>query len=249
MADGIDPMAVDLGHVLGDRPDPRVPLGLWEVHRSLPVDAEATVPAASASGWPAPLLDATLRGGGFEPVGASAPGSTGRWRRARTLADTVDGSMRVLLAGLNPSVYSADVGSGFARPGNRFWPAALTAGLVSVARDPHHALTVHHVGMTDLVKRATARADELDRAEYRDGTARLETTVGWLAPRIVCIVGLSGWRAAVDRKAIAGLQDQEFGGRPVYVMPNPSGLNAHVTVDDLAGHFRTVLRLADAAAP
>lgn len=232
--------AADLGPILAAGPRHEVPLELWAVHRSLDAGAVADVPGTAAATWPRDLLDATLTGGGFEPVARSRT----RRRRARTLADTVDGSMRVLLAGLNPSVYSADVGSGFARPGNRFWPAALEAGLVSVARDPHDALVSHRVGMTDLVKRATARADELDRDEYRTGTSRLEQTVAWLQPRIVCIVGLSGWRAAVDRKAVAGLQDATFGGRPVYVMPNPSGLNAHVTVHDLADHFRSVQELA-----
>ena len=79
--------------------------------------------------------------------------------RARTLPDTVGPGMRLLLVGLNPSEYAADAGAGFARPGNRFWPAALAAGLVTRTHDPFHALRVDGVGMTDLVKRATPRAD------------------------------------------------------------------------------------------
>ncbi|MFN8053031.1 MAG: mismatch-specific DNA-glycosylase [Acidimicrobiales bacterium] len=211
---------------------------LWAVHRSLAVDAPVTVGAAG--GWPPALLDAVLHGAGFVPEHGVQDGA-GVWRRARTLADTVDEGMNVLLVGLNPSVYSADVGSGFARPGNRFWPAATAAGLVSVARDPLHALTHHHVGMTDLVKRATARADELDPSEYRTGLERLRLLVEWLQPGVVCIVGLTGWRLAVDRRAIAGVQPEPFAGRPVYLMPNPSGLNAHVTVDGLSDHFRAAL--------
>ncbi len=81
--------------------------------------------------------------------------------------------MRLLVCGLNPSVYSADAGRGFARPGNRYWPAALAAGIVSRDRDTRHALLHHGVGMTDLVKRATPRADELTIDEYRDGVERV----------------------------------------------------------------------------
>jgi TDG/mug DNA glycosylase family protein len=150
----------------------------------------------------------------------------------------------VLLVGLNPSVYSADRGMGFARPGNRFWPAALGAGLVSRDRDPVHALTAHGIGMTDMVKRATARADQLDRAEYRAGHLRLEQIVSWLRPRAVCIIGLTGWRIAVDRKAIAGPQDEPLGEAKVYVMPNTSGLNARVPLPELTEHLRAASELA-----
>ena len=151
----------------------------------------------------------------------------------------------MLCVGLNPSPYAAEVGVGFARPGNRFWPAAIAAGVVTRDRDPEHALRAHGVGMTDLVKRPTARADALSRDEYRDGVERLRTVVSWLAPSAVCIVGLAGWRAAVDRRATTGWQPEPLGGRPVYVMPNPSGLNAHDTVDSLAAHLRLAAEGAD----
>jgi TDG/mug DNA glycosylase family protein len=149
--------------------------------------------------------------------------------------------MRVLLVGLNPSLFSADAGVGFARPGNRFWPAALAAGLVTRDRDTRHALTAHGVGMTDLVKRATARADELAPAEYRAGAERVAALVSWLAPDAVCFVGLSGYRVAIDRAATTGWQADPFGGRPAYVMPNPSGINAHATPAVLADHLRALL--------
>jgi TDG/mug DNA glycosylase family protein len=136
-------------------------------------------------------------------------------------------------------VYSADVGSGFARPGNRFWPAALAAGIVTRTHDPFHALRVDGIGMTDLVKRATPSAKELTRAEFALGAARLERLVRWLEPGAVCFVGLTGYRAALDRKAVAGWQDAPFAGRPAYVMPNPSGINAHASPGDLAEHLRT----------
>jgi TDG/mug DNA glycosylase family protein len=101
--------------------------------------------------------------------------------------------------------------------------------------------------MTDLVKRATVGAAELSTAEYRAGTERVRRLVEWLQPRAVCFVGLTGWRAAVDRKAVAGIQPDGFGGRPAYVMPNPSGLNAHATPAILAEHLRAAAALADAS--
>ena len=167
-----------------------------------------------------------------------------RATRARTLPDLVGPNLRMLLCGLNPSVYSADVGVGFARRGNRFWPAALAAGIVTRDRDPRHALLQHGVGMTDLVKRATPRADALGKDEYREGAARLERLVRWLRPAVVVFVGLSGYRAAIDGRATAGEQPDGFGGVSTYVMPNPSGINAHVTVDDLADHLRAAVGLA-----
>ncbi len=188
--------------------------------------------------------------GRAEPDQSSSGQSSSDWigvraTRARTLPDTVAPGMRLLLCGLNPSVYSADRGMGFARPGNRFWPAALASGLVTCDRDPGHALTRHGVGMTDLVKRATARADELTVDEYRTGAARVERLVRWLQPGAVCFVGLSGWRAVVDKKAVAGEQPDGFGGRPAYVMPNTSGINAHATPAILAEHLRAAAALAD----
>jgi TDG/mug DNA glycosylase family protein len=165
-------------------------------------------------------------------------------RRARTLPDTVGPGMRMLVCGLNPSLYAADVGVGFARPGNRFWPAALAAGIVSADRDPRVAMRVDSIGMTDIVKRATPRADELTRDEYRAGLGRVERLVRWLQPGVVCFVGLAGWRAAVDRRAVAGEQPDGLAGRPVYVMPSTSGLNARVPLDELADHLRAAASLA-----
>jgi TDG/mug DNA glycosylase family protein len=164
--------------------------------------------------------------------------------RGRTLPDVVGPGMRVLVCGLNPSLYAADAAVGFARPGNRFWPAAIGAGLVSVDRDPWHALRHHGIGFTDLVKRATVGAAELSTEEYRAGFARLERLVAWLEPGVVAFVGLAGWRAAVDKRAVAGPQPRGVGGRPVYVMPSSSGLNARSSVDSLADHLRAAAALA-----
>ena len=99
--------------------------------------------------------------------------------------------------------------------------------------------------MTDLVKRATPRADELTTAEYRAGLERVARLCAWLRPGAVCFVGLAGWRAAVDRKAVAGVQPEPLGDTPVYVMPSTSGLNARTTPAELADHLRAAAALAD----
>jgi double-stranded uracil-DNA glycosylase len=192
---------------------------------------------------PEPLVD-VLVGAGFdveevrEDRGASAEFVVVRARRLRTLPDTVGADMRLLVCGLNPSLYAADRGIGFARPGNRFWPAARAVGLVDVDRDPLAALTRHRIGMTDLVKRATRGAAELRPDEYRTGAGRLSRLVRWLRPGAVCFVGLAGWRAAVDRTAVAGPQPGGFAGAPAYVMPSTSGANAHARAENLAEHLR-----------
>jgi TDG/mug DNA glycosylase family protein len=163
-------------------------------------------------------------------------------RRLRTLPDRVGPDLRLLVCGLNPSLYAADRGVGFARPGNRFWPAMLAAGLVSIDRDPTHALREHAIGMTDLVKRATVAASELRREEFEAGVARVDRLCAWLRPRAVLLVGLAGWRAAVDRKATTGWQPVDLGGAPVYVMPNTSGLNASTQLPGFVAHLHAAVR-------
>jgi TDG/mug DNA glycosylase family protein len=165
--------------------------------------------------------------------------------RARTLSDTVGAGMRLLVCGVNPSPTAADMGVGYGRPGNRFWPAALRAGIVSRDRDPVHALVAHGMGMTDFAKRPTRTAAEVTEDEFRAGWARLERLVRALRPGAVCVVGLSGWRTVVDRRAGPGVQPVTLGGRPVYVMPSTSGLNAHATVSSLADHLTAAAALAD----
>jgi double-stranded uracil-DNA glycosylase len=185
-------------------------------------------------------IDDLVTGGGFELVSRSGREVT--MRRARSLPDHVGPDMTLLVCGLNPSLYAADRGVNFARPGNRFWPAMLAAGLVTVDRDPRHALVRHGVGMTDLVKRATVAAAELTAEEFVAGVARVERLCAWLRPRALCVVGLSGWRAAVDRKATVGWQPAELGGVPVYVMPNTSGLNASTQHGGFVTHLRAAAR-------
>ena len=230
-------------------------LALAELHAALAVGAPVSVslitgpddevvsdddlPGRRFWRWSDERLVDVFTGAGFEDVRLS--GDRPRFVdavRARTLPDTVAPGMRLLVCGLNPSLHAADAGVGFVTPGNRFWPAAMAVGLASVDRDPWHAVRVHGMGMTDLAKRATRRADELEPHEYRDGLERVDRLCARLRPEAVCMVGLAGWRTAVDRKAVAGWQPRQLGGRPVYVMPSTSGLNAHSRPADLADHLR-----------
>jgi len=248
-------------------PRVRVPMALAELHRAVQVGgrvelflflgdeeghdlfADDDFRDRFFSLWDRDRLLDVVAGAGFDTDDVESTDATGdgihlTLSRARTLPDVVDADMRLLVCGLNPSLYAADAGIGFARPGNRFWPAALDAGIVTRDRDPWYALRADHIGFTDLVKRATVGADELTSDEYRAGHARVARLVHWLQPRAVVFVGLAGWRAAVDRRAAAGVQDATIGGRPVYVMPSTSGLNARIPKDELAEHLRRAVALA-----
>jgi TDG/mug DNA glycosylase family protein len=184
---------------------------------------------------------ALLEGAGFDHINIEPLGDAfwlwARAQRARTLPDFVRPGMRLLICGLNPSVYSADAGIPFARPGNRFWAAACAAGLVVVERAPLDALR-RGIGMTDLVKRATGGAAELRPDEYAAGLHRVEALVRRYQPGAVCFVGLDGWRTVADRRAQAGWIAAGFGGRPAYLMPSTSGRNARVPLSELAAHLR-----------
>lgn len=248
-------------------PRANVPGALADLHRALAVGAQAMVlvllgdregrniftrndfPDRFFSQWDLDQLLDVIVGAGFDVDGYDVHGETEyevhvRLTRARTLADLVRPDLGLLVCGLNPSLYAADAGIGFARPGNRFWPAALAAGIASRDRDPWHAFRAHSVGFTDLVKRATVAASELTRDEYRAGYARVERLVQWLQPAVVVFVGLAGWRAAVDPRAKPGRQPDGIGGRPAYVMPSTSGLNARVRLAELVDHLRAAAAIS-----
>ncbi|MGY6499413.1 MAG: mismatch-specific DNA-glycosylase [Acidimicrobiales bacterium] len=227
------------------RADTSLPLELAHLHHATPVDAVVGIEIEQDRA-DRRHLDLAIEGAGFSLVHVTG-GSPWRLtlRRHRTLPDTVGPDLRLLVCGLNPSLHAADAGVGYAGPGNRFWPAALAAGITTHDRDPLRACTDDAMGMTDLVKRATPRAAELSAAEYRHGVDRIERLCAWLRPRVLCVVGLAGWRAAVDRRATAGHQPARLADTAVWLMPSTSGLNAATPLAALVEHLREAARLAD----
>jgi double-stranded uracil-DNA glycosylase len=145
--------------------------------------------------------------------------------------------LKVLFVGINPSLRSAGVGHHFARPGNRFWPTLHAAGFTSRQLTPYEdaLLPSFGIGVTNIVPRATRAASELSTEELRAGAVVLEGTVHEWSPRLVAMVGVVAYRVAFGRAhANMGLQEEEIGGRPVWVLPNTSGLNAHYKPADFA---------------
>jgi TDG/mug DNA glycosylase family protein len=151
----------------------------------------------------------------------------------------------VLFVGINPGLRSAEVGHNFARPGNRFYPALHAAGFTPrlLAPEEDVDLPAYGVGITNIASRPTRDAASLSREELRAGAAELEALVAEVQPRLVAILGLTAYRDAFGRaKASLGLQEETIGGRPVWLLPNPSGLNAHYKPADFArlyGEART----------
>ena len=169
--------------------------------------------------------------------------------RDRTIADVIAPGLRVVFAGINPGLYSAATGYHFARPGNRFWPALHNSGFtVRVFRpDEQEQLLGLGLGITNVVARATARADELRPEEFVAGACILNEKITPLQPRWLAVVGVTAYRAAFGRPhAAVGPQDGAIGETRVWVLPNPSGLNAHATAPVLAEKFR---ELREAAGP
>jgi TDG/mug DNA glycosylase family protein len=165
---------------------------------------------------------------------------------SRTIPDVVAPGLRVLFSGINPGLFSAWTGLHFARPGNRFWPAlhrsAFTPRLLRPAEQDE--LLALGLGITNVVARATARADELTVAELRTGGEVLRDKVGRFGPAWLAVVGVTAYRTAFDApKAVVGPQETMIGETRVWVLPNPSGLNAHYTPESLAAEF-TRLRAA-----
>ena len=160
--------------------------------------------------------------------------------RDKTIPDVVAPGLRVLFAGINPGLYSAATGYHFARPGNRFWPALYAAGFTDRVLRPEEQrqLLPLGLGITNVVARATASAGELSPAEIRAGGRVLTAKVERLAPHWIAIVGITVYRTAFDRPAgTTGRQEQTLGGAGLWVLPNPSGLNASYQIDRLAEEF------------
>ncbi len=168
------------------------------------------------------------------------------------LGPIVGPGLDVLFVGINPSLRSAEVGHHFARPGNRFWAALHDAGFTPrrLRPDEDAELPAHGVGVTNIASRPTRRASEIGADELRAGALALDQTVRRFEPRLVAVVGLTAYRIAFARPAATiGLQAEEIGGRPVWVLPNPSGLNAHYKPGDFARLYAQARAYADALAP
>jgi double-stranded uracil-DNA glycosylase len=170
--------------------------------------------------------------------------------RGRTIPDLVAPGLRVLFSGINPSLYSAATGYHFARPGNRFWPALHRSGFTDRQLGPaeQHLLLGLGLGITNVVARATARADELDPAELRAGGAALASLAAGLDVSWLAVLGVTAYRVAFGRPgAVVGLQPERLGPARVWVLPNPSGLNAHKTPIMLAADFRELREAVETA--
>jgi TDG/mug DNA glycosylase family protein len=166
----------------------------------------------------------------------------------RRLRDVIQPNLKVLFCGINPGLYSAAVGHHFARPGNRFWSALHAGGFTRRLLTPceNRQLLDRGYGLTDLVARATAKAEELDPVELVAGRRRLERKVLRYSPRWVAILGISAYRVAFLRpEAALGPQPEGIGGTRLWVLPNPSGLNASHQPADLARAFRRLRRAAN----
>lgn len=161
--------------------------------------------------------------------------------------------LRLLFVGINPGLWTAATQTHFAHPGNRFYPALLRAGVLTRAVDPAAGMTDEDrehlrergVGITNLVRRATARADELTADELREGGERLLATIARTRPAVVAVAGITAYRQAFGvRKAQTGEQPEPVEGARLWVVPNPSGLNAHETVESLAVAYAEPARAA-----
>jgi TDG/mug DNA glycosylase family protein len=157
-----------------------------------------------------------------------------------TIPDVIAADLSVLFCGINPGLWSGAVGRHFARPGNRFWPALHTSGFTPELLTPSRQdeLLALGLGISNVADRATARADELTTEELHEGGRILTAKVAKFRPRWVAIVGITAYRTAFDRKhAMVGPQSEMLSTSKLWVLPNPSGLNAHWTPTALAKEF------------
>jgi double-stranded uracil-DNA glycosylase len=167
----------------------------------------------------------------------------------KTLPDVVAPNLRVLFCGINPGLYTAAVGHHFARPGNRFWPALHMSGFTDRLVSPfdERELLQSSIGISNVVPHATASAAELTRDDFIAGGRRLAAKVKRYEPRIVAILGVGAYRQAFDKpKAQIGAQPERIHDARVWVLPNPSGLNANYQLPELVKLFKQLLSAVDA---
>ena len=167
--------------------------------------------------------------------------------RGAFVPDLIGPDVRLLFVGINPGLWTAATQTHFAHPVNRFYPALLKSGIIDrpidqaagMDDDDRDYLRSRGIGITNLVRRATARADELDADELREGGERLARLVAETRPAVVAVLGITAYRSAFgQKKAVVGRQPEDLAGAQLWVVPNPSGLNAHATVDTLADGVR-----------
>ena len=166
----------------------------------------------------------------------------------KTVPDVIGPGLRVLFCGINPGLYTAAVGHHFARPGNRFWPALHRSGFTDRLLSPfeERELLQLQIGITNVVARATAAAAELTKEDFIKGGNRLTAKVRRYFPRVVAVLGVGAYRKAFARpKAVIGEQDERIGEVRVWVLPNPSGLNANYQLADLVKLLAELRKAAD----
>ena len=159
----------------------------------------------------------------------------------KTVRDVIAPDLHILFCGINPGLYTAAVGHHFARPGNRFWPTLYAAGFTERLLTPfdERELLKSGYGITNVVRRTTASADLLTKEEIQEGGKRLMVKVLRYRPRVVAILGIGAYRVAFSQpKAVIGKQEQMMGPTSVWVLPNPSGLNANYQTADLVKLFK-----------
>ncbi|KAA6220186.1 G/U mismatch-specific DNA glycosylase [Streptomyces filamentosus] len=171
--------------------------------------------------------------------------------RDRVVTDVAEGGLAVLFCGINPGLMTAATGHHFARPGNRFWPVLHRSGFTPrlLRPDEQDELLSYGLGITNVVARPTARADELSREEYVEGGRLLTAKVLRLKPRWLAVVGVTAYRTAFgEPKAAIGPQERTIGETRIWALPNPSGLNAHWTAETMAEEYAR-LRVAAGLPP
>lgn len=177
----------------------------------------------------------------YKPTKAEVLAAAGK-----TVPDVIAPNLRILFCGINPGLYTAAVGHHFGRPGNRFWKALHISGITERLLHPSEQLSLLEggYGITNIVERPTATAAELSPAEFVEGGHNLEKKVLQYSPRYLAILGIDAYRKSFNRpKTKAGIQTETIGNTSIWVLPNPSGLNAHYHLEAIVELFRE-LRLA-----